>query len=240
MAVTWCTCLASWDASPDPYLDYYEVQYKVAANEDDVWQPTNNALEKDIQATVGPLSEGTEYSVSVRAVNTVGVASDWVSDNVTPNIAKFRNGSVWVDDFSSETPGRRWLQKDPNATGSFRDVVDPDASVGGRVGRFVGSGWWEFQDNIPFDPYHPDYVMRVRVRQLKAPTSGSKRFSIGVAGIAQVPGAVRAVQPTSIPLARTNSTTSTSLWRRTSRWIQAGTSSICMATSKALPAEPSR
>jgi hypothetical protein len=180
--------LASWDASPDPYLDYYEVQYKVAANEDDVWQPTNNALEKDIQATVGPLSEGTEYSVRVRAVNTVGVASDWVSDNVTPNIAKFRNGSVWVDDFSSETPGRRWLQKDPNATGSFRDVVDPDASVGGRVGRFVGSGWWEFQDNIPFDPTIL-YVMRVRVRQLKAPTSGSKRFSIGVAGIAQVPGA---------------------------------------------------
>jgi hypothetical protein len=179
--------LASWTASPDPYLDCYEVQYKVTSGPDTDWQPTNDALEKDVFAKVGPLAEGVSYSVRVRAVNTLGVKSEWLTDDVVPNLAKFRTGSVWVDDMSSETPGRRWKQMDPNATGTLQDVVDPDASVGGRVGRFIGSGWWEFQDNIPFDP-SIDYVMRVRVRQKKSPTTGSKRFSIGVAGIAQVPG----------------------------------------------------
>lgn len=175
---------AQWTASTHPYIGYYEVEYRQAGTE--AWRPAPNSRRKDISVLIGPVSEGISYDVRVRAVNTLGYVSIWIDDNITPTLATLhRSGSFWIDDFSSQTPGRRWIQK--GGTGTFVDVYDPDSVVGGKLGRATGPVHMEHADAIPFDPGLL-YVLRWRVRQLRDPASGSKTFSIGVAGLAQVPG----------------------------------------------------
>lgn len=180
---------ASWLASPDPFLSEYEVQYKLAGTDETVWLPVANTQDVDLSCEIGPVSEGLEYAVRVRAKNTLGVKSGWIQDTVRPHLDISRVGSFCIDDFSSETPGRRWVPVPATGynLGEFKDYPDPDAIVGGSVARATGSTWYEFADNIPYDGT-TRYVMRMRVRQLRDPSTGSKTFSLGVSGVCKLPG----------------------------------------------------
>ncbi len=181
---------ATWTLSLDPYVDYYEAQYRRAG--ETAWHPAPDQNRTDNEAEIHPVSEGVKYDVRVRAVNTLGVPSVWIEDSVTPSLlAKQRSGSFWIDDFSSQTPGRRWIQYGgAGIDGTFVDVYDPDALVGGKLGRAYGPVHMEHADSIPFDQ-NLLYVIRWRVRQLRNPSTGDKSFSIGVAGITQTPGQSR-------------------------------------------------
>jgi hypothetical protein len=173
---------ATWTATTHPYLHFYEVQYRRSGT--GVYLPAPDTNRTDTEAEI-PASEGTSWDVRVRAVNTLGVASDWIEESITPLLDVAWNGSFMLDDFSSRTPGRRWVQK--GGVGTFVDVHDPDAGSGGSVARATGPVWYEYADSIPFDPKQL-YTVMFRCRQLRDPGAGSKEFSIGVAGVAQTPG----------------------------------------------------
>lgn len=175
---------ASWTASPDAYVDYYEVQYRVGGT--GAWLPSTSASRTDLIDEIGPVSEGVAYDVRVRAVNTLGIASEWLQDEIVPQLTLFRSGAAWVDDFSAPTPGRRWRRV--GGIGTFTNVYDPDASTSGSVGRATGPVWFELAENIPFDS-DLLYVLKCRFRQLRDPVEGgAKTISIGLAGVAQTPG----------------------------------------------------
>lgn len=171
---------ATWGASPDPYLHHYEVQFRRSGS--NVWQSTGPHVGRlDLECEIGPVTEGLSYDVQVRAVNQQGVPSNWVGDSVTPTLTIVRPGSSWIEDCSRPLPGRRWTSL--SETGTFLEVVDPDAMVGGKVGRMTGLCWHELTDNIPFDP-NLMYVLRFRVRQLRDSTPGKgKAFYLGLTGI---------------------------------------------------------
>lgn len=177
--------LATWTASPETYLDFYEVEYRQSGTPN--YRPAPDGNRVDTQAEIGPVSEGTSYDVRVRAINTLGISSDWAEDSIVPTLPTLqRTSSCWIDDFTSQTPGRRWVPVQ-GGIGTLVDVVDPDSLVGGKVGRLTGPGWYVHADSIPFDP-NVLYTMRFRVRQLRDPGSGSKEFFLGVVGVAQTPG----------------------------------------------------
>ncbi len=114
-------CLLNWTASTDPYLQHYDVQAKQSS--DSLWQDYGPIV--DVAATsflVTPLPGQTTVDVRIRAVNSIGVASSWVTlsaigttitrmtrviripvADFVPTQAtenwKFINGSVWNADF---------------------------------------------------------------------------------------------------------------------------------------------
>lgn len=93
-------------------------------------------------------------------------------------------GTTYSETFTAQFPGTNWVCKQSGSAASGTTlIVTGSDTVGGEV--FAGSGyqWWEAKYNIPFDP-KVLYVMKVRVRQMAAPNSGSKFFYCGVAGIA--------------------------------------------------------
>lgn len=55
-------------------------------------------------------------------------------------------------------------------------------SDGTTYGRFSGYAWYEWQENIPFNP-SATYKMRCRYRQVTDPTAGGKLFYCGYAGV---------------------------------------------------------
>lgn len=172
---------ASWTAAAEPFLDYYACEYK--ANVDSAWLPIPDPNRTDTVAVIGPWPEGVGIDVRIKSVNTLGVSSAYATQtNYVPSLSTtLRPGSQWVDDFSTQHfPGRRWVQQ--AGLGSGDDIYDPDALVGGKVARIINYAWYEHKDNFPFDP-NQLYVMRWRVRQLIAPSVGSKLLTLGIVGI---------------------------------------------------------
>jgi hypothetical protein len=173
---------ASWTASLDPYVEYYEVQYRRGGK--DAWLPGGRVPQPGTECEVGPVTEGSAYDVQVCAVNTLGVSSSFLSDTITPEFTELRGGSIWIESFSAETPGRRWEQI--AGTGSIVDAYDPDAE-GGTVGRITGPVMLQLADRIPFDP-NLLFILRDRIRQYRDPTTGGKLIYLGLAGFAQKAG----------------------------------------------------
>jgi hypothetical protein len=68
----------SWDASADAFVDYYEVQHKIAA--DAVYSGATTSLTSH---SIAPTISTTLYDVRVRGVSGIGVKSDWVEAQIT-------------------------------------------------------------------------------------------------------------------------------------------------------------
>ncbi|MEX2032993.1 MAG: hypothetical protein WD889_00330, partial [Candidatus Colwellbacteria bacterium] len=91
----------------------------------------------------------------------------------------FKN-SYSFDDFlttSSNDRSPRWWKY--VGTGS----VSLDTDSGGTYLRANGDVWYEWQENIPFNP-NVLYKISCKVRQVSDPTSGNKKIFCGVAGVA--------------------------------------------------------
>lgn len=70
-----------WTPSTHAFVDHYEIEFKRTA--DSVWTPVAPALKDETEAYIWPVSDATPYDVRIRAVNTIGVPSSWVSTSVT-------------------------------------------------------------------------------------------------------------------------------------------------------------
>ena len=70
--------LVEWDASLDAFVDFYEVQHKIAADAD--YSGNTTALTSH---TIAPTISSTLYDVRVRGVSGIGVKSAWVDATVT-------------------------------------------------------------------------------------------------------------------------------------------------------------
>lgn len=68
----------TWDASADAFVDYYEVQHKIAA--DAVYSGAATSLTSH---SIAPTISTTLYDVRVRGVSGIGVKSDWVEAQIT-------------------------------------------------------------------------------------------------------------------------------------------------------------
>ena len=68
----------TWDASVDAFVDYYEVQHKIAA--DTVYSGATTSLTSH---SIAPTISTTLYDVRVRGVSGIGVKSDWVEAQIT-------------------------------------------------------------------------------------------------------------------------------------------------------------
>ena len=71
---------ATWDASPDAFLDHYEIQWRI--HTDTQWQSAQVGP-GSLQYWVAMVEAGTSYDVRVRAVNVVGANSTWLTANTT-------------------------------------------------------------------------------------------------------------------------------------------------------------
>jgi hypothetical protein len=68
---------ASWTAALEPFLSHYEMQYKKSA--DSAWITLPNVLKTEAETFITPVAVGVAYDVRIRAVNTLGVASSFVT-----------------------------------------------------------------------------------------------------------------------------------------------------------------
>ena len=97
---------ATWTASADPFFDLYEISIKAAS----LAQPSVSAS-RLAQFSSAPVVQGTTYTVSVRTINSLGFASEWVTVSL-PILGKMTPPSdVTVLDFAAEVGGEvifRW------------------------------------------------------------------------------------------------------------------------------------
>jgi hypothetical protein len=104
---------ATWDASPDSFFDLYEIQLKGAV----LQQPTISTSRLP-QFSSGVLIQGTSYTISVRMINTLGFASDWVSTTVQVLGKQTPPSDVTTLDFAAEIAGEVILR--------WKPVPEPD------------------------------------------------------------------------------------------------------------------
>jgi hypothetical protein len=69
--------LVTWEASPNGFVAQYETQYKPSA--DSVWSPSRMVGAQTLADTIWEVQDGVSYDVRVRALNSLNVASAWVS-----------------------------------------------------------------------------------------------------------------------------------------------------------------
>ena len=70
--------LLTWATSPDPFLRKYEVQIQTAVG--GIWrQAAPDPLKDDTSVYIQGITDGVAYDVRIRAVNTIGNASVWVT-----------------------------------------------------------------------------------------------------------------------------------------------------------------
>lgn len=68
----------SWDAAADAFVDYYEIQHKIAS--DTLYSGNTSTLTSH---TISPTISSTLYDVRVRAVTAIGVKSEFVEAQIT-------------------------------------------------------------------------------------------------------------------------------------------------------------
>lgn len=73
-----------WTASTDPYIDHYEIQAKRDSDAD--WDSWGDAQVDDVVFYVAPVTDEL-WDVRIRAVNHLGVVSDWTSASVTVTVS---------------------------------------------------------------------------------------------------------------------------------------------------------
>ena len=69
---------AAWSASLDPFLDHYEIQHRISA--DAAWQSAKVGPSQ-LAYWISMVQAGTSYDVRVRAVNTIGALSTWITSS---------------------------------------------------------------------------------------------------------------------------------------------------------------
>lgn len=91
----------SWGAVADPFLSHYEARFKKTADADFTLLP--NTPKEEVFQFAWPVTDGVGYTAEVRAVNTVGVVSDWSTSTVTPTTTAGTVGGwdLGTDDLSS-------------------------------------------------------------------------------------------------------------------------------------------
>lgn len=77
----------SWTASTDQNLGGYEVEFKLSAESN--WLPASNTVNLEItQIYIAPIQDGVNYDVRVRAINNIGIRSDWLTQSNYTTIGK--------------------------------------------------------------------------------------------------------------------------------------------------------
>jgi len=84
--------------STDRFLDGYDIEAKQTGEDWDSWGPM--ALSAD-SFMISPVVEGANWDVQVRAFNTMGVRSTWISTNVTPVFNPNVTETTNIDGFSA-------------------------------------------------------------------------------------------------------------------------------------------
>jgi len=104
--------LVAWTAADEPFLDYYEIRYRPTATPLAAWTPAPGARKDATAAYINGVTSGVEYDVEIRAVNTLGVPSDWVDAGSvtvgTNSRAQLLNVRTVVDTISERGEGWEW------------------------------------------------------------------------------------------------------------------------------------
>jgi len=98
---------ATWDASADPFFDFYEVAIQAAVDA----QPAVSTS-KLAQFNSAPLIQNQSYAVRVRALNSLGFASAWTETTVQVQGKTAPPSNVSAFDFAAEIGGEvilRWV-----------------------------------------------------------------------------------------------------------------------------------
>lgn len=152
---------AAWAASPHAFLDYYEVEYRQNSALL-AWQPAGRT--RELELYISPVTNGVEYEVRVRAVSTLGRASDWLSSSDTTSTQPgprdpFGTVTAYVDDtgalmFSAhgneDGVSFRWaasktaLPSTPNGTVNARESLAVDSGITLAEGEtgYVAVWWY--------------------------------------------------------------------------------------------------
>jgi hypothetical protein len=149
--------LLSWVASPDAFLRFYEVQ--IEETTDGTWRSAApDPLREDVSVHVSGVAEGVAYDVRIRAVNTIGVTSEWVeltdqTVETLPSIIVSLEADVAqaiIDAASAQgtADGKvvTFFQASPPTAEGVGDLwIDTDD--GNLLYRWSGSAWVEVQDD---------------------------------------------------------------------------------------------
>jgi hypothetical protein len=136
------TIAASWTASADPYLDYYELQAKLTSAGAEAWKTYALPSRTDTAALIGPVQGGVSWDARLRAVSVLGVVSSWVTTSTTaagpPAVTKTLrlHASVFsstaaLADYSVDATGITFLSGADNKTLTFESpvVLPPGVTV---------------------------------------------------------------------------------------------------------------
>lgn len=134
--------LADWTASPDPFLDHYEIEYKLSSASE--WDRAPDASKDRTAAVITPVTDGETYDVRVLAVNHLSVRSD--KDDAGAN--------------ASVTAGTQPGLDVRNALDNFREInrTDTEITYGWDAGSAVDTiNVYENEQTLPVgtDPW-PD------------------------------------------------------------------------------------
>ena len=157
--------LVRWDASTSAYIAGYEIQWRRDGETDYVSGPTTAA--DAVRSLLSPAQGGQEYDVRVRAVNDIGIASDWVSGSVevvTTQITAVgtftldRDGLVLnLRPFLGAARSFKWAIA---TTNDGSEPADPNAAAVRRGACNVGVG------EIPVHTFTDGVAQRVKVSAL--------------------------------------------------------------------------
>lgn len=162
----------TWDAIAWAFARYVEVQaYRTIDALADTWgQPPAT----DTEFFVSPVNVGEEWTVQIRTVTTLGIASDWVTATVTPTLVT-RSPAVGVVDFFDDYPGTRWIS---TGSGTKAIVTGGDAKYGGGVLRLTENCTGTWGTKIPLDR-GVLYSQRFRARMIRDNNSADAYLSVG-------------------------------------------------------------
>lgn len=110
----------SWNASEGPFLNNYEIQFKRSSETD--WQ--NTAASESTSQEINDVETATTYNLRVRAVNTLGIPSEWLTLNHEVFGLSAPPGDVQNCRMSTIST-LAFLTWDP--------TVDDDVRLGGRI-----------------------------------------------------------------------------------------------------------
>ena len=70
-----------WVSPVDPFLAKHEVRFRKTADAD--WEAAPDPRKEDTRIFIWPVTDAVNYTVEIRAVNSIGVTSAWVTGTVT-------------------------------------------------------------------------------------------------------------------------------------------------------------
>lgn len=131
---------ATWQASTDPHLYRYDVEFKKAT--DLVWFPFTATTKDVTEAYIAPVNDGETYDVRVSAVNTLGVRSSWETITGHTVVGK-SNPPPDVDTF--------YVDRQPDGTREFSwTYTNPPPDLAGFEIRYInGTGTYTWDQLTP-------------------------------------------------------------------------------------------